>query len=255
MMLVNLVIDFHCPHSPLSESIVEGGVIVVLLRVGGCHCSHVCEPSYLCVCHQLVVCGPTHGIRVIVVQLSLLGGIRRSSSLGWICRCWSSLGGFIVMGLDLLSLVLLHWVGCLAIACCWGIFTGVGLGWVDSLSLAVVGPSSLDVIRHESSLLEQVRRRWSLLGSSCPCWSCSRWPFVFGQNSLRLVVVGLDLPAWVLQLSWFHPPSSPRVLLLRHLVLPSSPTSFPLLLPPHFLLLHAHIPFERGGAADAAPRF
>ena len=108
------------------------------------------------ICRRLVVCGPTHGIRVIVSQSSLLGGIRWSSSLGWIRRRWSLLGGFIVMGLDLPALVLLCWVGCLTIAHRWGIFADVGLGWVDSSSLAGVGPSLLDLIRRESSSLGQV---------------------------------------------------------------------------------------------------
>ena len=86
-------------------------------------------------------------------SLGLLGGIRRSSSLSWIRRRWSSLGGFIVVGLDLPALVLLRWVGCLAIARRWGIFTDVGLGWVDSSSLAGVGPSLLALIRRELSSL------------------------------------------------------------------------------------------------------
>ena len=209
----------------------------------------MCEPSDLHVCRRLVVCGPTHGIRVIVSQSSLLGGIRWSSSLSWIRRRWSSLGGFIVVGLDLPALVLLRWVGCLAIARCWGIFADVGLGWVDSSSLASVGPSLLDLIRRESSSLGQVRRCWLLLGSSCPRWSYSRWPFVFGRNSLRLVGVyrrwaGFACcgpPTVVVSPSFvtLYPPHSPLCsTLLTHLLSPSLAPSFPPPSRPH--------PFRKG---------
>ena len=92
----------------------------------------------------------------------------------------------LVPRLDLPTLVLLCWVGCRAIARCWGIFTGIGIGWVDLSSLAGVGPASLDLIHRESSLLGWDQWRWSLLGSPCPHSSCSCWPFIFGGNIRKM---------------------------------------------------------------------
>jgi len=67
---------------------------------------------------------------MVVVHLSLLGGIRWWSSLGWIRWRWSSLGGFIIIGLDLPLLVVRRWVGFVGIGRHWGGFASIGCRWV-----------------------------------------------------------------------------------------------------------------------------
>ena len=156
-----------------------------------------------------------------------LGGIRRRWSwLGWIChgRGWV---GFVVVGLDLSRL---GWI-CRS----WGGFVAVGR---DSSGFVMVGFDGVD-----RGWVGLARIGSTRVGPSSPSL------VVVG---VALVVVGLDSPGWVLQLSWFLSRSPPRVPL-------PSPPRFPLLtrllspsLAPPFPLLRAHIPLERGGAADAA---
>ena len=67
----------------------------------------------------LVVSGPTHRIRVVVVHSPLLGGIGQWSSLGGIRRRWAG-------------------------------FDGVGLHWGDSSSLGWIYPCWSFVVRWDS---------------------------------------------------------------------------------------------------------
>ena len=161
------------------------------------------------------------------------------------------------MGLDLPTLVFLCWVGSLAIGRHWGIFTGIGLCWVDSESLAGISPSSLGVIHRRVGWFNGVGRCWVCLahvGPACVGPSSLGEFTTVGCRWVVLITIGLDSPGLVLQLLWFPSPLSPRVLLLHHFVLPSSPTSFPLLLPPPFLLC-AHIPLKGEGWLMLQPRF
>ena len=109
--------------------------------------------------------------------------------MGEVRWCWSSLGGFIVVGLDspagpsLLgrirvdspALVVCHPLPC---------------------RLAPPGPLLLGGIRLDSLSLGWICRHWSSLGWPCTGWSCSRWPFGFGWNSPVLVVVRVSL-GWI----------------------------------------------------------
>ena len=73
-----------------------------------------------------------------------------------------------------------------------------------------------------------------------------------GVDSLALVVVGGGFACFqLLQPSWSPARSPHRLPLVRRFVFPCLLASLTLLLPPPFALLRAHIPLERGGAAEA----
>ena len=175
-----------------------------------------------------VVVGAVSPVLVVVGWYSsalVVVGLDLSWSwLGWICRGWV---GFVVVGLDL------SWLGWIRHG--WGGFVAVGH---DSSGFVVVGFDGVD-----RGWVGLARVGSTRVGPSLPSL------VVVG---VALVVVGLDSPSWVLQPSWFLSRSPPRVPL-------PSPPRFPLLtcllspsLAPPFPLLRAHIPLERGGAADAA---
>ena len=152
-----------------------------------------------------------------------------SPTLGWIRRRWSSLGGFIVVGLDLPPLVVGRWVGFVGIGRHWGGFAGIGRRWVGFAWVGLahvvlpalvlrrwVGFVAVGLRWQDSSLSGWNRWRWSSLGWIRLLWSSSHPGF---QCLCRLVS-----PSFAAS---YLPPSPHRIPLLTRLVSSSSAPSFP----------------------------
>jgi len=152
-----------------------------------------------------------------------------SPTLGWIRRRWSSLGGFIVVGLDLPPLVVRRWVGFVSIGRHWGGFAGVGRRWVGFACVGLarvvlpalvlrrwVGFVAVGLRWWDSSLSGWNRWHWSSLGWIRLLWSSSHPGF---QCLRRLVS-----PSFAAS---YLPRSPHRIPLLTRLVSSSSAPSFP----------------------------
>jgi hypothetical protein len=189
-------------------------------------------PAGLALPPILLVVSPV--ICVVVVQLPLLGRIRQWSLLGGVHWCWSSLGGFIVVGLDSPTLVLHRFMW---IRRRWGGFPSISrfpspslssrpswsfaVGW-DSPVLVVVGLVLLAL-----ALLALALGLWVEFAGVCHHWGgvSRRW-VEFAGVGCRWGGVGLDLPALVLQPSWFPSPSPLHVLSFTTWFLPPYPHPF-----------------------------
>ena len=177
----------------------------------------------------LVVSGPTHRIRVVVVHSLLLGGIRQWSSLGRICRCWAGFAG-----------VGLHWGGSLSLGWifpCWSFV----VRW-DSLALVAVGVDSPVLVVVGLDLPGLVLPTLVLPALTLRCWLGfvavgRRW----GDSS----PLGWNRWRWS-SLGWVHPlwsSSHPGFQLLRRFAPPSFTALFPPPYPCRFCSCHCR-PFS-----------